>query len=176
MTRNEISKEIMKKTVADGRKAAKFENVIVRNVHVTDKREEGVGNVMLSFTTNKNDFDTYRLNEATGAYEDAKTAIIFPSYFGVAAVLREDPIISPLVDTLLENDAALKILLNNAKITVIQEPVAEGEVYQNPYSTKVNPDAEASDHKWYAYHVDSIELNEQAKTYVNRMIDKILGI
>lgn len=173
MKRNEVTAEVLKKTCADGRKAIKVEKVKVLNLHITDKREEGKDQIMLSFTTDK-EFDTYRADE-NGAYAPSKTNVIFPSYFGIAAVLREDPIISPLVDFVLENDLAMKVLLNNSIVTVIQEPIAKGEVYNNPYSSKQN-NSDPSDHDWYAYHVDSIELNDIAKNYVDKMICKALGI
>lgn len=173
MKRNEVTAEVLRKVTTDGRKTIKTDNVKVRNLHITDKREEGKDQVMLSFTTDK-EFDTYRADE-TGVYQPAKTNVIFPSYYGVASVLREDPVVSGIVDYLLENDAAFTLLMNNANITVIQEPIAEGEVYNNPYSAN-QKNENASDHNWFAYHIDKIELSDVAKDRVNRLIDKMLGI
>jgi len=79
-----------------------------------------------------------------------------------------------MLDYLVDNDSAMKIILNHAKVTVVQEPVETGEQYINPFSTKAEP-YDVKNNSWFN-HIESIELTDEANELLKLMVFKALGL
>ena len=175
MTHKEIINEIMKKSTTDGRKATRIQDCTIIGVHLADKETiDGQGTRrQLSITLNK-EVDGYAFNESTQQFEPVKTKVVFTSYYGIRSLLADNKAASPMLDYLVDNDSAMKIILNHAKVTVVQEPVETGEQYINPFSTKAEP-YDVKNNSWFN-HIESIELTDEANELLKLMVFKALGL
>lgn len=173
MEHNEIIKKLMAKQTSDGRKSVRIPGCTIINTSITEKeRKDGDGvRTQISITCDK-EFEGYRYDEATGQYVAGKSKNVFPSYLGLVSLLRNNPLASPIVDKMTENDEIMKILINHAKVTIIQEPVEKDEQYVNLWSTVTNPEPYVvPNDSWYS-HIESIELSDTAKELITRIIFK----
>ena len=99
------------------------------------------------------------------------------SLISMCANLRENDKTSFAVNHFLENPQSMQVVLNRAKIDIIQEAVAVGQIYINPFSTNQTPeDTDAVTHDMIVNHVINVTISDTASKLVERLADKMLGI
>lgn len=148
--------------------ATQVKDVRIKNVTVTPMEEY----VRLGLTLDQ-DVDGYRANDA-GDYEPAKVNVIFVSAFTIAALLKDDDNAAFAANHLIKHPDALGMILSRAKITIIQEKVATGQEYHNPFASD---DAESTtfDHDTIINHIASLELGEFGLKRLDRLADMMMG-
>lgn len=110
----------------------------------------------------------------SGEFHEDDVKYIFVSMFTILSLLRDDDDASFAVNHLTTRPEAMQVLLANAEIDVIQEPVTSGQEYTNPFSssdTKV-----VFDHDTYINHAVSIKLSEKAKKMLEKLAESMVGI
>jgi len=112
--------------------------------------------------------------DENGKYTEGETRVIFISMFSIMAVLKEDENISFIANHLLKHPEGLQVLLSGAKIDVLQEAVAEGQEYSNPWSDNPTPSIIA--HNTYINHVTDIHLTDRAFNIIDKLALSLVGI
>lgn len=107
-------------------------------------------------------------------YEEGETNVIFVSLYGITSLLKDNDDVAFAVNHLVSHPEAMSVVLSRATITIIQEPVAEGQEYRNPWST--NAEATVFDHATIINHVTDIQLSDFAIRKMDRLADSLLGI
>lgn len=162
MTRKEIIAQLLKEG------ATQVKDVTIKNVTVTPLDEY----IRLGLTIDK-EVDGYRANEA-GDYEEAKVNVIFVSAFTIAALLKDDDNAAFAANHLLKHPDALGMILSRAKITILQEKVASGQEYKNPFASE-DADTTVFDHDTIINHIASLELGEFGLKRLDRLADMMMG-
>lgn len=112
--------------------------------------------------------------DENGKYTEGETKVVFISMFSIMAVLKEDENISFVANHLLKHPEGLQVLLSGAKIDVLQEAVAEGQEYSNPWSDNPTPSIIA--HDTYINHVTDIRLTDRAFSIIDKLSLSLVGI
>ena len=115
------------------------------------------------------------IQQEDGSYAEGETNTIFVSTYAVGANLRDNADAAFAVNHLIENPKAFGVILSCAKINIIQEEVAAGTVYVNPFASKQNDDAAPCDHDMVINHIVGIELDSKAVTRLEKLADSLLG-
>lgn len=108
----------------------------------------------------------------TDEYIEGPTNVIFVSNFSLIANLREIPEVAFAGNTLLEKPKAIGVILSGAKISVLQEAVAEGQEYKNPFSD--NPTPMIVKHNSFYNHVYDIHLSDFGEKMVMELAKHIM--
>lgn len=108
----------------------------------------------------------------TDEYVEGETNVIFVSNFSLIANLREIPEVAFAGNTLLEKPKAIGVILSGAKINVLQEAVAEGQEYKNPFSD--NPTPMVVKHNSFYNHVYDIRLSDFGEKMVMELAKHIM--
>lgn len=112
--------------------------------------------------------------DESGNYSEGETRVIFISMFSIMAVLKEDENISFVANHILKHPEGLQVLLSGAKIDLLQEVVAEGQEYSNPWSENPTPSVMA--HDTIINHVTDIRLTERAFNIIDKLALSLVGI
>lgn len=172
-----------KKVVAELLKngAKKFENIKVKNVNV-----KAFDNYCrLSLTCDKS--IPFLRTKDDGTQETIESNVIITTTYAIGALLRNDEDASAVLSDLMEvkvttvNDvevakSKLSVILSGATIDIVQEDVATGTEYHNPFSSDTESKSDALDHDIKVNHIINLELSERNKRRVAAMADKILGL
>ena len=161
------TKDIIAQLLKQG--AKKVDNLIIRSVTVTPQQEY----VRLGITLDT-PVDGYQQNPETLEYESAKVNVIFVSAFSIAALLRDMEEAAFAANHLLSNPEGLGIILSRAKINIIQEHVAKGTEYSNPFSSDSSV-TKTFDHDAIINHIVSITLSEFGIKRLDKLADKMMG-
>lgn len=161
MERKEVIAQLLKQgaTVVKG--------ATIKNVTVTPQQEY----VRLGFTLDK-EVDGYRENN--GVYEPAKVNVIFVSAFTIASLLKDDDNAAWSANHLIKHPDALGMVLSRAKIDIIQEKVAAGTEYKNPFASEDSATT-VFDHDAIINHVSSLTLGEFGTKRLERLADLMMG-
>ena len=159
-------KEVVAELIKNG--ATQVKGVTVKNVTVK---------VMDAYTrlgiTIDKEVKGYRQNEA-GEYEEATTKVIFVSAYSIAALLKENDDAAFAANHLVTHPDAMGMILSRAKLDIIQQAVAAGEEYHNPFASE-NSDSTVFDHDTIINHVVGIELSDFGKKRLDKLADMMLG-
>lgn len=161
MTRKEVIAQLLKEG------AVQVKDITIKNVTVTPLDEY----VRLGLTLDK-EVDGYRQTE-TGDYKPAKVNVIFVSAFTIASLLKDDDNAAFAANHLLKHPDALGMILSRATISIIQEKVASGQEYHNPFSN--NDDTTPFDHDTIINHVSALTLSEFGLKRLDRLADMMMG-
>lgn len=106
-------------------------------------------------------------------YTEGETNVIFVSSFSIVSMLRDNDDAAFAANHLLKHPDSLSVILSKASIDILQESVAEGQEYRNPWSE----DAEATvfDHSTIINHITDIRLSDFGISKLDRLADKLLG-
>lgn len=159
-------KEIVAKLLKEG--ATQVKDVIIKNVTITPLDEY----VRLGLTLDK-EVDGYRADDS-GEYKESKVNVIFISAFTIAALLKDDDNAAFAANHLIKHPDALGMVLSRAKITILQEKVASGQEYRNPFASE-DADTTIFDHDTIINHIASLELGEFGLKRLDRLADMMLG-
>ncbi|MBQ8206372.1 MAG: hypothetical protein IJZ77_02825 [Bacilli bacterium] len=125
----------------------------------------------VSFTLREN-VKGYRANE-DGEFVLGGTNIIFSSIYAIAAMLKEDDELAWIGNEIITNPKLLNLLCSSATIEIIQQKVAEGEEYVNPFAS--NPEPITFDHDTYINHIVGITLSKVGEKVLEKYMDKIMS-
>ena len=158
-------------------------DLVVRNINVTecetydrvaitlDKPVKGyVANPNLGKTPGKNGVPADA--DVTSEYVIGLVNVIFVSNYSLIATLREIPDVAFAGNSLLESPKRIGVILSGATINVVQEAVAEGQEYRNPFSDNATPTVVK--HDSYYNHVFDIRLGEFGKQMVFELAKHIM--
>ena len=158
-------KEIINGLLNNGAKSVN--GLKVKNVTVTSLENY----IRLGLTLDK-PVEGYVAKE-DGTFEKGETSVIFVSAFAIASVLKDSDDAAFAANHLVEHPEAMNVILSRATIDIIQEPVASGQEYRNPWST--NGDATVFDHDTIINHLTGIKLSEFGMKKLDRLADAMLG-
>lgn len=140
----------------------------VRNVNVTAFENY----IRLALTLDK-PIKGYVAQE-DGTYKLGETKIVFISLFSVTAIMKQKEDISFVANHLLSNPQACQVLLSNAKIDLVQQPVKAGETYVNPFSES---GAETVfEHDTIINHLVDFSLTDRANALIDKLALSMMGI
>lgn len=158
----------IKKLIASG--AKRVNSVRVKNVNFTEK--DNYTMVSLTIDTPIEGF----ISEDEGdTYKKGKTNTVFTSLFAIAGALKEDEDLGWMANSLLEKPEALNLILNGAKVDILQSEVSAGEEYRNPFSTRDDVEAQVYDHDVIINNLISFKLGATGLRMSERLADKLLG-
>lgn len=159
-------REIINKLLENGAKAVK--GLKVKNVTITVLENY----TRLGLTLDK-EVEGYIAKE-DGTYERGTTNVIFISAFAVGSVLKDNDDTAFAANHLVENPQAMNVLLSRATIDIIQEPVASGQEYRNPWSSNED-NSTVFDHDTIINHLTAIKLSDFGMKKLDTLADKMLG-
>lgn len=158
--------EIISELVKNG--AIRVNNLKVANVTVTPFESYVRLGVRID-----SEVDGYVADE-NGVMSLGKTDLIFLSTFAVASVMREDDDLATIVDHIVTNPSAFKLLMQGAKLDIVQQKVAKDDEYINPFASVKTP--VKMPHDTIINHIAAIHLAPSAQKWVEKIQDKMLGL
>lgn len=160
------NKEIVASLIKNGAKEEK--NVTIKNVTVTVLNAY----TRLGLTLDK-EVKGYRQQE-DGTYEEGTTRVIFVSAYSIGALLKEDDNAAFAANHLMKHPDALSMIISRAKIDIVQQKVAAGEEYRNPFASE-DVDTTVFDHDTIINHVVDINLSDFGNKRLEKLADMMLG-
>lgn len=159
-------KNVVEQLLKQGSQLVK--NLTVKNVTVTPKENY----IRLCLTLDK-PVKGY-VSDDDGNYTLGETKFIYVSLFSVAAILRDNEDASFAVNNIIKKPSSVEVLLNGARVDIIQQPVKAGEEYTNPWSE--NDTVQVFDHDTLINHVTSITFSQRAIGLLGKLAESMLGI
>ncbi len=160
-------KEVIAELLKNGGKSVK--DLKVKNVTVT--RCENY--VRLGITLDKPVAGMVTKDNGV-TYEEGETNVIFVSLYSITSLLKDDDNAAFAANHLVEHPDSMSIVLSRATLNIIQETIAGGIEYKNPWSN--NAQATVFDHKTIITHVTDVVLSDFAIRKLDRLADSLLGI
>ena len=160
------------KKVINDLKAVKANNVAiahVRNVNVTDMTTWQ--RVALTLDVPVKGY----IADDEGNYKEGETNIIFVSSFSLIAALRETEY-ACIGDYLRDNPNAIKAILSRAKIEIVQEAVAEGQEYHNPFSNNVDNTSVVEHNSYYNHVTQILEFGKIGEAVAVGIVEQVTGV
>lgn len=103
-----------------------------------------------------------------------KTRVIFVSLFSIVSLFRELTDTTCIANHVRDCPSTLNVLLNCAKLDIVQQHVAAHATYTNAWTGE---EAEHdSDHDSVFSHIVAIEFSDKAKRAIERIEDAMLGL
>lgn len=166
---SEVSyKNVIKNLIAAGCK--RINSIRIKNVNTTDKENY----TMVSFT-----LDTairgYISTDGGVSYQEGKTNTLFTSSYAIVGAMKEDEELSWMANALLANPTAFNLILNGSRVDIVQQEVAAGEEYVNPFSTRTDIDPQVYDHDIIINHIIGFKLGKSGLKMADRLADKLMG-
>ena len=159
-------KNVVEQLLKQGSQLVK--NLTVKNVTVTPKENY----IRLCLTLDK-PVKGY-VSDDDGNYTLGETKFIYVSLFSVAAVLRDNDDASFAVNNIIKKPSFVEVLLNGARVDIIQQPVKAGEEYINPWSE--NGTAQVFDHDTLINNVVNIKFTQRSIGLLGNLAASMLGI
>lgn len=116
----------------------------------------------------------YVADATTGEMVKGETDLIFVSTFAICSVLRNDDNTATIVDHLIANPNGLKLILQGAKIDIIQQEVKKDDEYHNPFSN--SNDTTKMTHDCIITNVINVKLSAGADKWIDKIKDAMLGL
>lgn len=160
-------KSICNKIIADG--ARRLRNLKVKTAKVTEQDNY----VMVSMTLEKK-VKGYVADE-DGVFSEGMTNVIFGSSYSIAGCLKQDEDLAFVANKVVEEPKSLELLLAGSEIDLIQQDVAAGEMYKNPFSTN-NAEGIAFDHDTVINHIVAIKPGRRAMAVLDRVALAMFGL
>lgn len=159
-------KNVVEQLLKQGSQLVK--NLTVKNVTVTPKENY----IRLCLTLDK-PVKGY-VSDDDGNYTLGETKFIYVSLFSVAAVLRDNEDVSFAVNHIIKKPSSVEVLLNGARVDIIQQPVKAGEEYINPWSE--NGTAQVFDRDTLINNVVNIKFTQRSIGLLGNLAVSMLGI
>lgn len=158
-------KQVVAELIKNG--AVMVKDLVVRNVTVTPMEEY----VRLGLTLNE-EIDGFIAKE-DGTWEKGKTKVIFVSAFSIASILKDNDDAAFAANHLLQHPESMCVVLSRAKISIVQQTIAENEPYKNPW--KENADEVSFEHEVIINHVVDIKLSDFSIRRLDKLADRMMG-
>lgn len=159
------SKEIIAQLLKNGAKSVK--GLVVKNVTITQLESY----TRLGLTLDK-EVDGYRQND-NGEFEPAKVNVIFVSAFTIKSILQDNAEAAFAANHLINHPEALSVVLSRAEIDIVQESIAAGTEYKNPFAS--SDTSTVFDHDTIINHISSIKLSDFGLRKLERLSDLMMG-
>ena len=160
-------KNVIESLIKAGAKSVK--NLKVKNVNVVP--QEKYVRVSLSVDKAIRGF----VAQEDGTYKEGESKVIFVSLFSIIAQLRDDENASFAVNHILSHPESVVILLNGSTLDILQEDVASGQEYHNPWSDNKD-NVITFEHDTIINHIVNVKMNERAYKMLDKLADAMLGI
>lgn len=154
-------KNIISKLIAGG--AKRYNNIEIKNVNVLE--QSNYVRVSLTIVPNVPAYINEELTESN---------VIFTSLFALVAVLKNNEETSWMANHVLEHYNILPLILNNARINILQRHYDAGDEVPNPFSTRES-EPKVYDHNIIVNDIIDITLCKRGEKMVDKLADKILG-
>ena len=79
-------------------------------------------------------------------------------------------------DYLRDNPNAIKAILSRAKIEIVQEAVAEGQEYHNPFSSNVDNTSVVEHNSYYNHVTQILEFSKIGEAVALGIVEQITGV
>ena len=130
-------------------------------------------------------FNGLRIKNVNFSEEDNYTRVSFtvaskvPGYVskdnGVTFTLGETSTIFSSTYALAENPKALNLIMNGGTIDIIQQTIAEGEPYHNPFTTKEDVEDTVFDHDTIINYIVGFDLGKTGARFADVLAVKMMG-
>lgn len=161
-------KQIVKELLGTGN-CRKFNDVRIKNVNVSEEDNY----TRVAFTLG--DKIPARIANENGEYVDGERNILFSSTFALAGILKENEDYAWMANTLVENPKAINIILNGGTIDILQQKIAEGEPYHNPFTTREEVEDVVFDHDTLINYIVGVKLGKTGQKYADVLAVKMMG-
>ena len=112
------------------------------------------------------------LSDESGNYSKSDSNIIFSSNYAIGALLKDSEETAWAANILIEKPKVMAMILTAATIDIIQQEVAAGEPYTNPFSR--NGVEQVFDHDVIINHVVKITLSNTGMKQLSKIFDVML--
>lgn len=158
----------IKKLIAAGCK--RINSVRVKNVNFTKKDNY----TMISFTLST-PIRGFVSNDNGVTYQEGMTNTLFTSLYAIVGALKEDDELGWMANALLDNSQALNLIFNGGSIDILQQEIAAGEQFTNPFSTRNDAIVQVYDHDVIINHIIGFKLGKTGEKMAARFADKLMG-
>lgn len=107
-----------------------------------------------------------------GSYVEGESNIIFVGNYSIVGALRDNEDVAFAGNHLIHHPKALNVVLSGAKINIIQEAVAAGAQYTNPFSS--NGATTVVQHDSFYNHVFNIRLSAFGLKMLDKLAEKMM--
>lgn len=164
-----MEREIIIKNLINGEQNHYYKDCIIRNVKVSDSDGDYS---RISLTLDKQ--VKQLVNDAeTGEIIEREQNVVFNSSISILALLKDNDDAAFASNYLSEHPKALESILSRAKINLVQEFVASGTEYKNPFSNK--EDTRVFEGDRYITHIIKIELSDRGLRSLDKIDDILLA-
>lgn len=105
-------------------------------------------------------------------YTEGETKVIFVSLFSIISLLKDNDDAAFAANHLLKHPESMNIVLSRATINILQQPVATGEEYRNPWSETA--EATVFDHDTIINHIVDLQLSDFAVRKLDSLADNMM--
>lgn len=158
---------VIKKLIASGCK--RINNIKVKNTNVTVKDTY----TQVSFSIDKpvKGF----VDNGEGVFEESTTNVVYGSIYAICGTLKENEDLSWIANPLRKSPNIAGLLFNGATITIVQQEIAAGEEYVNPFTTQIDPEPVVFDHDVIINHIVDIKLGKMGEKMADKLADKLMS-
>ena len=155
--------------VASLRKAgAKSEIVTICNVTITDCKNW----TRVALTLNR-EVDG-PICDSEGQWAMGKTRVVSLSLYSILGTLKNTNETIAITGHIADNPTSLQIILNGAKVELLQQEVKAHATYVNAFTGEETE--HDSDHDSLFNHIVSVEFTDKGKRAIEKIEDKLLGL
>lgn len=148
--------------------AKEVKGLTIKNVTVTAMSEY----TRLGITLDK-EVQCY-VADSEGNYNLSATKIIFVSAFSIASLLKDNDDAAFAANHLVSHPEAMAMIMSRAKINILQQSVAAGEEYHNPFSNNED-NTTVFDHDVIINYITDITLSDFGMKRLEKLADMMLG-
>ena len=112
--------------------------------------------------------------DSEGQWSMGKTRVIFVSLYSILGLLKNTNDTRAITGHIVDNPTSLQIILNGAKVEILQQEVKAHDTYINAFTGEET--YHDSDHDSIFNHLVSIEFTAKAQRAIEKIEDKLLGI
>ena len=161
-------KEVVRNLLASGAKK-------VSDIKVTNVTVKALDTYVRVALTLDRKVEGYVLNEADGTYSAGEVKVVFVSLYSLLSMLKQNEDMAFAANHVANHPETIGLILSGAKIDLVQQPVAAGEEYRNPWSDRSDVEATVFEHDTILNHVVSIEVSKFGEKALDKLMDKMLG-
>lgn len=114
------------------------------------------------------------VSDAEGNWTIGKTRVVFISFYSILGTLKNINDTVAITGHIADNPTSLQIILNGAKIELLQQEVKANATYLNHFTGEETE--HDSDHDSLFNYLVSVELSDKGRRAVEKIEDKLLGL
>lgn len=141
----------------------------VRNVNIVEQDNY----VSVRLTVDK-PVPAYMSEDGGVTYKKSLITTVYTTTFGLAGIIKNDENLAWLANYAVKAPNVLGLVLSGATIDILQQEVAEGESYHNPFTTKTEVEDTVFSYTTIINHIVKIELSKVGQKYADKLADKVM--